>query len=311
MHLGMVGLGKMGMNMARRLVEAEYGGGHDLVAYTRSTEKVKAAEGFGAKGASSLEELVGSLSTPRIVWVMVPAGKPTEETIEGLSGFLEEGDIIIDGGNTFYKDDIRRSEELKNKGIDYVDVGTSGGIWGLTEGYCLMVGGDKLIFDYIKPILKTLAPTEGYLYCGPAGAGHYVKMVHNGIEYALMEAYAEGFELMKASSYGESFNLSEVAALWNRGSVVRSWLLELIESALKKDAGLASIKGYVEDSGEGRWTVNEAVDIGVSIPAISASLFRRFRSRQDDSFGEKILAALRNEFGGHGVKGAGKPGKNK
>ena len=311
MHLGMVGLGKMGMNMSRRLVDTDYVGGHDLVAYTRNPEKVKEAEGFGAKGAASLEELVGSLQTPRIVWVMVPAGKPTEETIEGLSGFFEEGDIIIDGGNTYYKDDIGRSEKLKDKGIDYVDVGTSGGIWGLTEGYCLMVGGEEKTFNLLEPIFETLAPPRGYLYCGPVGAGHYVKMIHNGIEYALMESYAEGFELMKASPYGDGLDLSQVAALWNRGSVVRSWLLELVESALKKDGDLASIKGYVEDSGEGRWTVNEAVERGVSIPAISAALFRRFRSRQDDSFGEKVLAALRNEFGGHGVKGAGKKGKDK
>lgn len=310
MHLGMVGLGKMGMNMSRRLVDTDYGGGHDLVAYTRNPEKVKEAEGFGAKGAASLEELVGSLQTPRIVWVMVPAGKPTEETIEGLSGFLEEGDIIIDGGNTYYKDDIGRSEKLKDKGIDYVDVGTSGGIWGLTEGYCLMVGGEEKTFNLLEPIFETLAPPRGYLYCGPVGSGHYVKMIHNGIEYALMESYAEGFELMKASPYGDGLDLSQVAALWNRGSVVRSWLLELVESALKKDGDLVSIKGYVEDSGEGRWTVNEAVERGVSIPAISAALFRRFRSRQDDSFGEKVLAALRNEFGGHGVKSTGKPGKD-
>ncbi len=298
----MIGLGRMGMNMTRRLLA----GGHDVTVYNRTPDKVRSAEKEGARGAYSLEDLAGLLTPPRIVWIMVPAGAPVDEVIGGIRDHLEIGDIIVDGGNSFYKDDIRRSAALKGSGIDYVDVGTSGGIWGLKEGYCLMVGGEKRVFNHLEPVFETLAPPEGYLYCGPSGAGHFLKMVHNGIEYALMEAYAEGFELIDASPYGVELDYSRVAHLWNRGSVVRSWLLELLEEAFRKDETLESIEGYVEDSGEGRWTVQEAVALGVSLPAISTALFRRFRSRQDASFAEKILAALRREFGGHAVRTSAK-----
>ena len=301
MRLGIIGLGRMGMNMARRLVE----GGHGVVVFNRSADKVKEAEGFGAKGSESVEDLVELLADgegPRIVWLMVPSGDVTEAMIEEVSGYLTKGDIIIDGGNTLYKDDLLRSEKLKKSGIEYMDVGTSGGIWGLTVGYCLMVGGDKGVFEVLEPIFKTLAPKDGYMYCGASGAGHYIKMVHNGIEYGMMEAYGEGFELIEASPYGNDIEFADVAALWNKGSVVRSWLLELLESAFEKDDRLESLKPYVEDSGEGRWTVNEAIERSVSLPVITAALFRRFRSRDDNSFAERVLAALRNEFGGHEVK---------
>ncbi len=304
MHLGMVGLGRMGMNMTRRLIE----GGHGVTGYARSRENVEAAEKFGARGAVSIEDLAGKLTPPRIIWLMIPAGAPVDETIESIKGHLDEGDIIIDGGNSYYRDDIRHSETLKADGIKYVDVGTSGGIWGLEVGYCLMVGGEKETFDYLEPVFKTLAPPEGYLYCGPVGAGHFVKMVHNGIEYGMMEAYAEGFELINASQYGHKLDLAKVSHLWNQGSVVRSWLLELLETAFEKDGDLSGITGYVEDSGEGRWTVQEGVDLGVSMPVITLSLLRRFRSRQEDPFGEKVLAALRKGFGGHAVKPSGDKG---
>ncbi len=298
MQIGMVGLGRMGLNMSRRLLK----GGHEVWGYTRDPVKVDKACKEGLRCVNSLKELASGLKRPRTIWLMIPAGRPVDETIEALKGDLEEGDIIIDGGNTFYKDDLRREEALKALGINYIDVGVSGGIWGLKEGYCLMVGGDKKIFEYIEPLLKTLAPPEGYLHCGPIGAGHFVKMIHNGIEYAMMEAYGEGFEMLVSSPYSQELNFAKLARLWNRGSVIRSWLLELLESAFSKEGRLESIRGYVEDSGEGRWTVKEAVDSGVSIPAISTALFRRFRSRQDDSFCEKVLAALRAEFGGHAVK---------
>ncbi|MBI5587307.1 MAG: decarboxylating 6-phosphogluconate dehydrogenase [Deltaproteobacteria bacterium] len=298
MHIGIVGLGRMGMNMARRLKA----GGHTVVAFNDTADKVKEAVQEGMTGAYSLKELAGALKKPRLVWLMIPAGSPVDKAIEGLEECLEEGDIIVDGGNSFYKDAIRRSEVLSKRNIHFLDIGVSGGIWGLKEGYCLMAGGDRAVCDGIEPVLKTLAPPEGYLYCGPSGAGHFVKMVHNGIEYGMMEAYGEGFELLKASRYGGSVDFADVARLWGRGSVVRSWLLELLESALRKDRDLSSIKGYVEDSGEGRWTVQEAVETGVAMPVITESLFRRFRSRQTDSFTEKVLAALRNEFGGHAVK---------
>lgn len=294
----MIGLGRMGMNMARRLLQ----GNHEVVVYNRTHDKVETMEKEGAKGSSSIEELVKTLSPPRVLWIMLPAGKIVDDHIKSISPLLSKGDILIEGGNSYFRDDIRRAEELKPTGIHYMDAGVSGGIWGLTVGYCTMVGGDKEVFKHVEPILKTLAPEDGYLYCGPVGSGHFVKMVHNGIEYAMMEAYGEGFEILNASQYGEQFNYHDIAHLWNQGSVIRSWLLELLESAFDKDPRLKEIRGYVEDSGEGRWTVQQAVETGVSAPAITHSLFRRFESRQEDIFSDKILAALRNEFGGHAVK---------
>lgn len=298
MRIGIIGLGKMGMNMARRLSSA----GHEVVCYNRTPEKVGAAVAEGMTGAYSLKELVGSLPSPRAIWLMIPAGPPVDETIAELKGLLAKGDTIVDGGNSFYKDSVRRFNDLKALSIGFLDVGVSGGIWGLREGYCLMAGGDEGAFSALEPAFKDLAQPGGYLYCGPAGSGHFVKMVHNGIEYGLMEAYGEGFELLKSSLYGNQLDLEKIARLWNRGSVVRSWLLELLESALKRDKGLESVKGYVDDSGEGRWTVKEAIDAGVSMPIITESLFRRFRSRQEDPFAEKVLAALRAGFGGHAVR---------
>jgi len=302
MQLGMIGLGRMGMNMVRRLLK----GGHKVVAYNRTPDKTREIVREGAKGAYSLEELVNALKRPRVVWLMLPAGKATDEHIENLRPLLSRGDILVEGGNSFYKDDLRHARELRPLGIHYMDAGVSGGIWGLKIGYCLMIGGERKIFRYLEPIFKTLAPNDGYLYCGKTGAGHFVKMTHNGIEYGMMSAYGEGFELLQASPYGKNLDLSRVAHLWNQGSVVRSWLLELAEEALKKDRNLSSIKGYVEDSGEGRWTVQQAVDMAVPVPVISASLFQRFRSRQSDSFSDKILAGLRQQFGGHAVIKAGK-----
>ncbi len=301
MQIGMVGLGRMGMNMARRLLQ----GGHDVVAYNRTPKKIKEIEKEGALGALSLDALVNSLSSPRSVWLMVPAGKPVDDTIRELGSLLSAGDIVIDGGNSYYKDDLRHTEELKEKKIHYVDVGVSGGIWGLKEGYCQMVGGEKEIYDHLEPAFKTLAPEDGYLHCGPSGAGHFVKMVHNGIEYGMMAAYGEGFELLKASPYGAILDLSKVADLWNQGSVIRSWLLELTAEALSRDPNLTEIQGYVEDSGEGRWTVQQAVESGVPAAVTTLALFKRFRSRQDDAFADRIIAAMRREFGGHAVRSAG------
>ncbi len=298
MQIAMVGLGRMGLNMARRLVR----GGHSVVGYNKLAEATVAAEKEGITGAYSLKELADRLERPRTIWLMVPSGDPVDEVIDGLRPYLSSGDTVIDGGNSFYKDAVRRSGQLKAEGINFIDVGVSGGIWGLKEGYCLMSGGDRQACERLEPVFKTLAPVDGYMYCGPTGAGHYVKMVHNGIEYGMMEAYAEGFELMKGGPYGDFLPLGDVASLWMKGSVVRSWLLELVASALQKDPGLASIRGHVDDSGEGRWMVKEAVDAGISMPVITEALFRRFRSRLDDSFGEKVLAALRMEFGGHAVK---------
>jgi len=297
MQVGMIGLGRMGMNMARRLLI----GGHHVVVYNRTYEKVEQMEKEGAEGSKSLEELIQKLSMPRVVWMMYPAGELVDETVSILSSLLSKGDVIVEGGNSFYKDDIRRARMLKTLDIHYVDAGVSGGIWGLKVGYCTMIGGDEADFKHIEPLLKTLAPPDGYLYCGSTGAGHFVKMIHNGIEYAIMEAYGEGFELLKSSPYGENLELDKVAHLWNQGSVVRSWLLELLESALGKDPQLEGIRGYVDDSGEGRWTVLQAVESGVSAPVIALSLFKRFQSRQNDLFSDKVLAALRNEFGGHAV----------
>lgn len=298
MQAGMIGLGRMGMNMTRRLL----GGGHEIVVYNRTQEKVKQMEDEGAIGAEYLEDIIQKLSPPRVLWIMLPAGEIVDETIKKLSDLASPGDIIVDGGNSRFKDDLRRAEELSPLGIHYLDAGVSGGIWGLEVGYCTMIGGDEADFKHIEPLLKTLAPEDGYLYCGATGAGHFVKMVHNGIEYAIMEAYGEGFEMLKSSPYGDQLNLGQVAHLWNQGSVIRSWLLELLESAFEKDPHLSSIRGYVEDSGEGRWTVQQAVEMGVSAPVIALSLFKRFQSRQEDVFSDKVLAALRNEFGGHAVK---------
>jgi 6-phosphogluconate dehydrogenase len=298
MQIGMVGLGRMGMNMARRLI----GGNHDVVVYNRTQEKVKLMEKEGASGSASLEELVRSLKPPRVLWLMLPAGAVVDEHIKKLTTLVERGDILIDGANGYFRDDIRRAEELEPSGVHYLDAGVSGGVWGLEVGYCTMVGGEKSIFQHVEPLLRTLAPEGGYLYCGPHGAGHFVKMVHNGIEYAMMEAYGEGFEILEASRYREHLDYQTVAHLWNQGSVIRSWLLELLESAFEKDPRLESIRGYVDDSGEGRWTVLEAVESGVSATAIAHSLFRRFDSRKQDIFSNRILAALRNEFGGHAVK---------
>jgi 6-phosphogluconate dehydrogenase len=299
MQIGFVGLGKMGLNMVTRLTRA----GHTVVAYDRAADAVSRAQNEGARGAGSLQELVTGLVSPRAVWVMVPAGAPTESTIAALERLLAAGDMIVDGGNTNFQDDVRRAAALKTKGIAYVDAGTSGGIWGLQEGYCLMVGGDAAVCKYLEPIFLTLAPPNGYLRVGESGAGHYVKMIHNGIEYGLMQAYAEGFELMHASDY--PIDVAKVASLWMKGSVVRSWLLELTARALAADPELASLRGYVEDSGEGRWTLGEAIARSVPMPVLTAALFTRFRSRQENPFAERLLAALRQQFGGHAVKPSG------
>jgi 6-phosphogluconate dehydrogenase len=296
MQLGFIGLGRMGGNMVKRLLQ----GGHQIVAYNRSPGPTREVEALGATAAFSLEELVKKLPAPRSVWVMVPSGKATAENISTLANLLSAGDTVIEGGNSHYKDDAANAAMLKQKGIHYLDAGTSGGIWGLKIGYCMMVGGDREVFTKHEPIFKTLAPENGYGYMGGPGAGHYVKMIHNGIEYGMMQAYAEGFELMQKSDF--KLDLPFIANMWMQGSVVRSWLLELAASALSKDPQLAKIQGYVEDSGEGRWTILDAIEKDVPAPVITQSLYTRFRSRQSESFGEKVLAALRNEFGGHAVK---------
>ncbi len=296
MELGMIGLGRMGANMTERLVR----GGHTMITYDRSAEAIQRVVDKGAVGAHSLADFVKQLSLPRAIWLMVPSGDPVDQTIEQLLPHLAKGDIIIDGGNSNYKDSIRRAEKLKTHGLHFIDAGTSGGIWGLQNGYCMMVGGDKETVGRLEPIFLTLAPKDGYLHAGPNGAGHYVKMVHNGIEYGMMQAYGEGFELLEASQF--DLDLAKVSRLWNQGSVVRSWLLELCQSAFEKDAKLDGIKGYVDDSGEGRWTVIEAIERGVAAPVLAHSLFARFSSRQQDAFANKVIAALRNEFGGHAVK---------
>lgn len=297
MELAMIGLGRMGMNMARRLLQ----GGQQVVAYNRTPTKTNQIVKEGAVGAFSIPEVVEKLAIPRVVWLMLPAGPAIDEHIGELKKLLSPGDIVIDGGNTYYKDNIRRAEQLAENEIQFMDVGVSGGIWGLENGYCLMIGGARETSLYLEPIFKTLAPEEGYLYCGATGAGHFVKMVHNGIEYGMMQAYGEGFDILEASPYAQSLNYGEIAHLWNQGSVVRSWLLELAESAFAKDGKLSDIKGYVEDSGEGRWTVQQAIESGVSAPVIALSLLSRFRSREKDSFADKVIAALRREFGGHAV----------
>ena len=296
MQIGFVGLGRMGLNMVTRLAR----GGHSIVAFDRSADAVRKSVEAGATGAGSLEELVQGVAAPRHVWVMVPSGDPTESTIAALAGLLSANDTIIDGGNTNFHDDVRRAKTLADKKLHYVDAGTSGGIWGLKEGYCLMVGGETDVCRRLEPIFLTLAPKDGYLRVGDHGAGHYVKMIHNGIEYGMMQAYAEGFELMHDGSY--TLDVGAIAELWNHGSVVRSWLLELTARALAEDNDLADLQAYVEDSGEGRWTVQEGIEKAVPLPVLTAAVFARFASRQDNAFGLRLLAAMRNQFGGHAVK---------
>jgi 6-phosphogluconate dehydrogenase len=296
MELGFIGLGKMGMNMVIRLRRDQ----HRVVVYDRSNDLIQQAEGHGCVGSTSLADLVSKLTAPRAVWIMVPSGAPTEETVQAVAALLKPGDTIIDGGNTRFHDDVRRAAVLQKQGIHYVDAGTSGGIWGLKVGYCLMVGGEETAVQRLAPLFKTLAPDDGWAHVGAVGAGHYVKMVHNGIEYSMMQGYAEGFELMSKSEY--KLDLGRVADLWMHGSVVRSWLLELAVGALKQDPKLDQLKGYVQDSGEGRWMIADAIEKDVPVPTLTTALFTRFRSRQEQSFAEKMLAALRNAFGGHAVR---------
>ncbi len=320
MKLGMIGLGKMGANMSRRLI----GGGHEVVVTDLSADAVAELAGQGASPAASIEALVAQLASPRVVWIMVPSGAPTESVVRNLAGLLEDGDIVIDGGNSLYKEAVRRHGELAPRGVQFVDVGTSGGVWGAERGYCLMVGGDPGAFETITPILRTLAPgsaaaeptpgrpagqgtaEEGFLHCGPAGAGHFVKMVHNGIEYGLMQAYAEGFDLLASADRGEipdghryDLDVKEIAEVWRRGSVVGSWLLDLTAQALARSPRLEEYSGHVSDSGEGRWTVDAAVERSVPANVLAASLFARFRSRQQATFGDRSLSAMRHMFGGH------------
>ena len=303
MEIGLVGLGRMGANMARRLII----GGHRVVSYDLNAEAVSASADYGAEGAASLPTLVSSLTPPRAVWLMLPHGQVTEDTIDAVVPLLSPGDAILDGGNANYKDTLRRGKELAAQGIDLIDVGTSGGIWGLANGFCLMVGGPDDAVKRLEPAFRSLTPSEttGYSHVGPGGAGHYVKMVHNAVEYALMEAYAEGFELLSAKEEFD-LDLAAIAETWRHGAVVRSWLLDLAAAALKEDPGLESLQAFVEDSGEGRWTVQESVDLAVPIPAITAALQQRFRSRQDGPLGARLLAALRQQFGGHAVRRTGR-----
>jgi 6-phosphogluconate dehydrogenase len=327
MQLGMVGLGRMGANMTRRLMR----GGHQLVVSDRTLDVVKQLAGEGASGSSSLEDLVGRLKTPRAVWIMVPAGEPTEKTVQQLAELMQAGDAIIDGGNSYFKDDVRRAEQLEGKGIHYIDVGTSGGVWGLDRGYCMMIGGPDEAVQRLDPIFKTLAPgvgeiprtpgreklggtaEQGYIHCGPSGAGHFVKMVHNGIEYGMMQAYAEGFDIFKNATSKElpeniryNLNLPDIAEVWRRGSVVSSWLLDLTAMALAENPTLSEYEGYVQDSGEGRWTIQAALEEAVPADVLTAALYVRFRSRQQHTFAEKMLSAMRQKFGGHVESGAPK-----
>jgi 6-phosphogluconate dehydrogenase len=297
MRLAMIGLGRMGGNMVERLLL----GGHQVVGFDRSAEAVAAAVAKGAKSAQDLADLCAQLDAPRVVWVMVPAGDPTQQTIDEVASHLQSGDIIIDGGNSNFHDSMRRASAAQARGIEFVDAGTSGGIWGLQVGYCLMIGASEAAFRTCEPIFRTLAPENGYARMGPPGAGHYVKMIHNGIEYGLLQAYAEGYEILHASQDFQ-LDLHQIAALWNQGSVVRSWLNELAERAFANSSDLANLRGYVDDSGEGRWTVDEAMRLDVPAPVITLSLLTRLRSRQQESFSAKVIAALRNEFGGHAVK---------
>jgi 6-phosphogluconate dehydrogenase len=296
MELGFVGLGRMGLNMTIRLLRA----GHAVVGHDRTRPPIDEAVRQGARPAYSLEEMAIALRAPRVVWLMIPAGAPVDEMLDRLGGILSRGDLIVDGGNSNWRDGRRRAERARAAGFEFVDCGTSGGIWGLENGYCMMLGGESAAIDRLAPALDTLAPKDGWRHVGPSGAGHFAKMVHNGIEYGLMQSYAEGFELLKAGPF--AFDLASIAHLWNQGSVVRSWLLELAERAFEKDPGLEGIRGYVADSGEGRWTVQEAIETGVPAEVLALALFARFRSRQDDSFRDKVVAALRQEFGGHAVK---------
>ncbi len=320
MQIGMIGLGKMGANMAKRLMA----GGHECVGFDVNNANVESLIQDGALGASSLEELVTKLQAPRVIWCMVPAGDITDQTITTLAELLDTDDIVIDGGNSFYKDDVRRAEMLTEKGISYVDVGTSGGVWGVERGYCLMVGGNKQTVQYLDPILKTLAPgkgdiektpgrenlpgtaEEGYLHCGPSGSGHFVKMIHNGIEYGMMMAYAEGFDILRNATCKDlpekhqyDLDLKDIAEVWRRGSVIGSWLLDLTSISLAEDPELSTYSGYVEDSGEGRWTVQAAIEEAVPANVLTAALFSRFRSRQENTFADKMLSAMRKQFGGH------------
>ncbi len=326
MQLGMIGLGRMGGNMVRRLMQA----GHECVVFDLSPDSVRLLESEGATGATSMDDFVNKLNKPRAAWVMVPAGDPTEKTVLALAERMEAGDVIIDGGNSYFKDDARRAISLREKGINYVDVGTSGGVWGLERGYCLMIGGPQEAVRHLDPIFKTLAPgrgdippspgrenplstaEDGYLYCGPSGAGHFVKMVHNGIEYGLMQAYAEGFDIFRNANSKAlpeelryDLNLADIAELWRRGSVVSSWLLDLTASALAENPSLSNYTGYVQDSGEGRWTIFAAIEEAVPADVLTAALYTRFRSRQDHTFAEKVLSAMRQKFGGHIERAAG------
>ena len=320
MQIGMIGLGRMGANMVRRLMK----GGHECVVYDRTPANVEKMVGEGAKGTKTLEEFAGKLRAPRVGWVMVPAGTPTEQTVQALGGVFQSGDIIIDGGNSYFKDDVRRAKALHHKGIHYVDVGTSGGIWGVERGYCLMIGGDPKVVQHLDPIFRTLAPgrgdiprtpgrermngsaAEGYLHCGPPGAGHFVKMIHNGIEYGLMQAYAEGFDIIKNAASKDlpeehrfDLNVADIAEVWRRGSVVGSWLLDLTAMALLENGDLSKYSGFVQDSGEGRWTIVAAIEEAVPAAVLSASLYARFRSRKESTFADRVLSAMREKFGGH------------
>jgi 6-phosphogluconate dehydrogenase len=318
MQLGMIGLGRMGGNMVRRLMKA----GHDCAVYDLDATRVQELQSAGARGASKLDELIAALAKPRAAWIMVPAGKPTEDMVGALAERLAPGDVIIDGGNSYYKDDIRRAKLVAPKGIDYMDTGTSGGVWGLERGYCLMVGGKPEVFQRIEPIFRSLAPgrTEipdtpgrkmttaelGYIHCGPVGSGHFVKMIHNGIEYGLMQAYGEGFDILKNAGSDKleqdcryDLDLAEIAEVWRRGSVVSSWLLDLSAMALTEDPSLKNFTGFVQDSGEGRWTIQAGLEEAVPSPVLAASLYARFRSRQEHTFADKMLSAMRNKFGGH------------
>lgn len=302
MELAILGLGRMGGNMVKRLVQ----GGHRVVAYNRSPGPVEEAVADGAVGVHTLEDAVAALSSPRVLWMMIPAGDPVDAMIGELLPLMAKGDILIDGGNSNWKDSVRRAEQVTAAGIHYLDAGVSGGVWGLEVGYCLMVGGEEAAFTVVEPALKTLAPPDGYRLVGPSGAGHFAKMIHNGIEYGMLQAYAEGFEILKSSPY--SYDLAALANLWNQGSVVRSWLLELLESAYEVEGtDLERIRGWVADSGEGRWTVETALDLDVPAPVITLSLLSRFRSRQEESYSARVIAALRNQFGGHAIREADRP----
>ncbi len=297
MDVAMVGLGRMGANMARRLLR----GGHRVVVHNRTFARAEELAAEGAEPVRHLADVVAALAPPRVVWLMLPHGATTQAAFDELAPLLDEDDVLVDGGNSFFKEDVARGEALAGRGVRYLDVGTSGGVWGLEVGYCMMVGGERSAFDHIEPLLRTLAPGgTGYGYMGGHGAGHFVKMVHNGVEYGMMQAYGEGFELLAAAPW--DLDLGQIADLWNNGSVVRSWLLELAASAFAKDPQLEDIRGYVEDTGEGRWTVEQSIELGVPLPVIALSLYLRFRSRQDDSFSARVLSALRQEFGGHAVK---------